>query len=328
MVGTFKANIPYNNFLLFVYGFVLYLPMFLHPVAPVKAETDVVLYVFLINTLSFAAKSFPLLFSIVSFILIFIQALMLNMLVNNQRLQTRPSYLTGMCYLLFTAVFTKWYGLSASLIASTFLIWILTKLCNLQNNPHPKTSLYNIGLLLGVTTFFYFPSLAFIFLVLMGITITRPFRFSEWIIAFVGIITPYYFLLSYNFLLDKKQPDFSKLFDSGVPSFFKTGTEYAALTIIVIVVLLGIYWVQDNMRRLLVQSRNTWAIIYIFMLISLVIPFLNRPEGLSNWRFSVIPFSCFASAFFLFPLKKWISVVAHWALVLLAFWMGYIYITH
>ena len=328
MVGTFKANIPYNNFLLFVYGFVLYIPMFLHPAVPVKSEMDVTFYAFFIKMLSLSGKNFPLLYSIISFVLIYAQSLMLNILVNNQRLQTRPSYLTGMCYFLFTAVFTKWYGLSAALVSATLLIWILSKLCYLQNNPNPKSSLYNIGLLMGISTFFYFPSIAFILLVLMGITITRPFRFSEWIIAFIGIITPYYFLLSYNFLLDQKQPDFRRLFDSGIPAFFKTGQEYVALTIIIIIVLLGVYWVQNNLRRLLVQSRNTWVIIYIFMLISVAVPFLNRLDGLSHWRLMAIPFSCFASAFFLFPYKKWVSLLAHWGLVFLAFWMGYIYITH
>lgn len=328
MVGTFRANIPYNNFLLFVYGLVLYLPLFLHPVTPIQTETDVIFYVFFIRLLSIVGQHFPLLYSIVSFVLIYVQALMLNMLVNNQRLQSRPSYLTGMCYILFTAVFTGWYGISASLAASTLLILILTKICNLQNNPSPKTSLYNIGLLMGLTIFFYFPSIAFIFLVLMGITITRPFRFTEWIIAFIGVVTPGYFIFSFNFLFDKKQLDFGKLFDAGMPTFFNSRTEYAALALIIIVVLSGIYLVQENMRRLLVQSRNAWAVIYVFMLISLVTPFLNRPEGVSNWRFPVIPFSCLAAAFFLNPFKKWMAILIHWALVLLGFWMGYLQFTH
>jgi hypothetical protein len=34
VTGTFKANNPYNNFLLFIYGLVLKLPSFIHPEVP------------------------------------------------------------------------------------------------------------------------------------------------------------------------------------------------------------------------------------------------------------------------------------------------------
>ena len=73
----------------------------------------------------------------------------------------------------------------------------------LYSNQKPKAALFNIGIAIGVCTFFYFPSLAFAALIIFGLAITRPFKLAEWLIALLGIITPYYFLLAIVFLTDK-----------------------------------------------------------------------------------------------------------------------------
>ncbi|MBU3714279.1 MAG: hypothetical protein FGM46_04950 [Ferruginibacter sp.] len=328
MIGTFKSNIPYNYFLLFIYGFLLYLPMFIRPVVPIPDGSDGVLYVALIKMLSFANHSYSFIYSLIAFALLFIQAMMLNKLANHQRMHTKSSYLTGMSYMLLTSTFMSWYGLHASLISASILIWIVSKLCNLQNNSNAKPNLFNIGLLMGFSTFFYFPSIAFFMMVLVGITILRPFKIAEWIIVFLGLITPYYFLFSFSFIFGKSLIDLTPMFSIGIPVVLISRNEYIALSLMVIAVILGIYWVQQNMRRLLIQSRKTWTILYVFLLIALLVPFLSKTTGFYNWRIAAIPFSAFSASFFLFPPVKWVSHLIHWSIVCITAYMGYQYILH
>jgi len=107
----------------------------------------------------------------------------------------RPHYLTGMGYLLITSLFMEWNILSSPLIINSLLIWVWSKMSGLHNNQKPKTALFNIGIAIGIATFFYFPSIAFTALIIFGLAITRPFKLAEWIVALLGVITPFFFFL-------------------------------------------------------------------------------------------------------------------------------------
>ena len=69
MTGTFKANNPYNTFLLFVYGILLKLPMFLHPKVPQVQQIDGFLYRALLKWLQPIVGNFPGIYAIFAFLL-------------------------------------------------------------------------------------------------------------------------------------------------------------------------------------------------------------------------------------------------------------------
>ena len=203
MTGTFKANNPYNTFLLLVYGVFLKLPMFLHPVKPVPQLTDGFLFRQLLLQLNPIGTKLPALYPFIAFILLYTQAITFNQMANAQRLMQKPNYLVGMSYLLLTSLFKEWNVLSAPLIINTLLVWVWARMSSLNNTQKAMGMLFNIGIAIGISTFFYFPSIAFAALIILGLVLIRPFKLSEWLIALFGIIAPYYFLLSYLFLTDK-----------------------------------------------------------------------------------------------------------------------------
>ncbi len=323
VIGTFKANNPYNNFLLFVYGFVLKLPMFLHPKVPIPQKLDGFLYKAMLQWFSGWNISFPIIYSIIAFALLYIQAISFNKLANAQRMLPKPTYLVGMSYLLITSVFPDWQVLSAPLIINTFLIWILSRLCNLYNNQQAKTSLFNIGMMTGLATFFYFPSIAFALLIIVGLIITRPFKLPEWIIAFLGILCPYYFLGAWVFLTDRWQGYKFPGVAITVPSFHESTWAYTAIIFILLAMIVGSIFVQNNMRRLLVQSRKSWSLIYLYLLVALLVPFLNASHSFSYWILTAVPVAALLAAAFLFPERKWFPQGIHWGMVVLSVVMGY-----
>ena len=323
MTGTFKANNPYNNFLLFLYGLVLKLPMFFHPQIPKAQQLDGILYRALLKWLSPAGAEFPVMYSCITFLLIYVQAITLNRFLNDHRLLPKTNYLTGMSYLLITSLFSDWYMLSAPLIVNTMLIWILSKLCSLYNNPNARTSLFNIGMIMGLATLCYFPSIAFYLLIIVGITITRPFKLPEWLINFVGILTPYYFLGAWFFLTDRWQKYRLPGFAVTVPKFVATGWAYTSIIFVLVTIAIGMIFMQNNIRRLLVQSRKSWNLIYLYLLVAVFVPFLNAAHSFDYWILTAVPASAFAAAAFLFPEKKWFAFFIHWSLVALTVITGY-----
>ncbi len=315
MNGTFKANNSYNNFLLLLYGLLLKLPMFLHPVVPQPQQIDGFLYRAILNGLKPAATQFPVIFPVITFILLFSQAVYFNKLVNDLRIMQRPNYLTGMSYLLITSLFTEWNVFSSPLIINSILIWVWSKMSGLYSDAKPKTSLFNIGIAIGIGTFFYFPSIAFSALIIFGLAITRPFKLAEWLIALLGIITPYYFLLALVFLTDKwkgyKFPGFAVT----APVFDQSKWAYLAIIIVLISSIIGIFYIQQNFRRQLIQARKTWNLTFLYLLVALFVPFVNATHSFEYWILCAVPLSAFVSATFLYPAKNRFPAVLHWLMV-------------
>ncbi len=297
--------------------------MFIHPEIPGTQQLDGILYRSFLTWLSPTGKTLPIIYSVIAFLLLYIQAITFNKLLNNHRLLPKPNYLAGMSYMLITSLFTEWYILSAPLIINTLLIWVLGRLCNLYNNPNAKTILFNVGMVTGVATLFYFPSIAFSLLIIVGLAITRPFKLPEWIIALLGILTPYYFLGAWFFLTNRwasyKFPGVAVT----LPKFYESAWAYTAIIFVLITIIIGMIFIQNNMRRLLVQSRKSWSLIYLYLLVAIFVPFLNAAHTFDYWILTAVPVSAFAAAAFLFPERKWFAFFIHWSLVALSVIIGY-----
>ena len=258
-----------------MYGILLKLPIFLHPKIAQPQQIDGFLYKALLNWLQPIGKNLPVIYAVIAFCLLYFQAVYFNKLVNDQRIMQRPNYLTGMSYLLITSLFMEWNVLSSPLIISSLLIWVWSKMSGLHNNQNPKSALFNIGIAIGVCTFFYFPSLAFAALIIFGLALTRPFKLAEWVLALSGIITPYYFLLAIVFLTDKwkgyKFPGFAVTY----PVFNQSQWAYAAIIIVLITSIAGIFYIQQNFRRQLIQARKSWNLTFLYLLVAVFVPFVN-----------------------------------------------------
>jgi hypothetical protein len=315
VTGTFKANNPYNTFLLLLYGMLLKLPMFLHPEIPQPQLIDGFLYKALLKWLLPFGTAFPVIYSIATLLLLYTQAVSFNKMINELRLLQKPNYLTGMSYLLVTSLFTEWNTLSSPLIINSLLIWVWARMSGLYNDGSAKTTLFNIGIAIGLGTFFYFPSIAFAILVVAGLAITRPFRLAEWLIALFGVITPYYFILAIAFLTGQlKNYKFPGVAVT-LPKFNQTNWAYAAIIIVLITGIIGFFYVQQNFRRQLIQARKSWNLLFLYLLVAVFVPFINATHSFEYWILTAVPLSALMGAAFLYPNKKIIPLLLHWVMV-------------
>jgi hypothetical protein len=200
---------------------------------------------------------------------------------------------------------------------------VLSKLCNLHNSNSPKTALFNIGIITGLATFFYFPSIAFALLIIVGLGITRPFRLPEWLMALLGILTPYYFLAAWVFLTDKWHGYQFPGVAITVPKFNQTAWAYSAVIIVALTILAGLYFIQLNIRRQLLQARKSWNLIFLYLVVAVFVPFLNASQSFDYWILTAVPIATMAGAAFLYPEKKWFPICMHWGMVLISVVMGY-----
>jgi len=308
VVGLFKQKSPVNIILLLVFGLVLKAPLFLFQKPALVSVTDGKLYSGYIVPL-FDPANGAAIASLLAFALLYIQALLLNYLVNEYRLLPRPNYLPAMAYLLITSLLPEWNYFSAPLLANTLLIWIFIQLFKLYNAPRGREIIYNIGLTTGVCAFIFFPSVWVTICLLIGVMTLRPFRLNELFLLLMGVLTPFYFYAVYLFLNDSLTVKSLLIdFHFQLPPVHNTIWLSVGAALLAVPFLIGGYFVQTHLHKMLIQVRKNWSILLLYLLLTIGIPFLNAPDSFHNWVLIAVPFAAFhAAAYFYLP-RSWVAL--------------------
>jgi hypothetical protein len=305
VIALFRQKTPANIVLMLLFGLLIKLPVFMHPRLITEAS-DGVFYTLLANSLKGTGGALAA--GIISFLLLYIQAMIINFLVNEHRMTTRQSFLPAMSFMLITSLVPEWSYLSAPLVAGTIILWCFAKLFHLYNIDQANGRIYNIGLLMGLASFFFFPSVLFAVCVIIGFMILRPFRLNELILFLVGITTPYYFYAIYLYLADHQNwkaaiPKFFIHVPEATPSYWMLGS----IILLCIPFLMGGYYIQTNLRKMLIQARKNWSVLLLYLLVSVFIPFVNNTEAYTNWVLAAAPAAAFHACAYLYPPRKWVA---------------------
>lgn len=323
MTGIFRTNNPLNTFLLLVYGILLKFAWLRHPQIPAFHPSDGFLFYDILKVVKPYLEVFPKIYFIVTYLLIFSQALALNQIIISRRMIQKPNFLPAMSYLLITSFFPQWNILSAPLIINSIFLWIWSEVTNLNNHHHPKGTLFNVGMAIGIASFLYLPSFAFVLFVILSLIITRPPKVAEWLIAIIGVSIPWYFLFAWLFLTNKLYSfSFSGLKFSEL-AFNWYYNEWIGIGLIVLMILVGAFFVQSFMSKQILQVRKNWGQMLLYLLICIGIPFIIYSQNFSYWLLALVPASAFIGCFFYYPRVRWVPMVMHWLMVGFVIYMQY-----
>lgn len=289
---------------------------------PVSAKSDGSLYTELLKMLQPAGQQVPALYTLLAYSLLFFQAISLNSIVNRLRLMNRPNYLPAMSYLLITAFFSQWNQLSSAMIVNTLLLWIWSSLNRLQQGEKTKTILFNAGFALGIGNFFYSYTFTFGLVVFVALLLYRSSRLNEYLVPVLGYITPYYFILAYRYWTDNWHwRDYMLHISFRVPELPDTQWMLTGVFLIALLAMAGIYYVQQQSGKMLIQARKSWTLLLFYLLVSLLIPFVNA--DFSYWILCLLPLAAFIACTFLYTRSRLMVNLAHWAAVGFALAAGY-----
>lgn len=324
MTGIFRQKSPANIVVLLAFGVLLKLPMFTHIHPPVLTEGDGFLYTTLLKGLKPAGSGGTILFPILAFILLYVQAILLNQFVNNQRMMSHATWFPAMAYLLITSLLPEWNYFSSPLIVNTFLLYILSALFKTYNQPDARGRIFNIGLAMGLASFVYFPSFVFALWIFLALVVMRPFRLNEWLLCLTGMSTPFYFFAVYLFINDQWSwqnlfPDFAFYVPAVQQSVWLAGSAF----LLVIPFLMGGYYIQEGLRKMLIQVRKGWSLLLLSLLAAALVPFTNGSPTFENWIITIIPFAVFHACMYLYTSLRILPLLLFWLTV--AFVVGYQY---
>ena len=313
MIGIFKQKASTNALFLFVYALVLKFPLFLHPFLPVLHPEDNYLYRFILTALNSIFGHATIVFSILTFILLFSQATLLNSICNYQKMLPQANYLPGMCYILVTSLLPDWGHFSAPLIINSVIIWCWYRMVALYNSQTPGSSIFNIGLFLGLATLLYMPAIAFLILLFFALLIMRPFRLQEWFVGFIGFTAPYYFLVLFLYFthqLNAKNliPQIRFTF----PTIPNSVWIIVAISLLIIPFIIGGFFVQNNLNKMLINVRKSWSLLLAFLIAAILVIIINKAGSYENWIVTAMPFAVFHSAAYFYSDKKFFVELLHW----------------
>lgn len=315
MVSFFKDKSPASVFALVIVAFVTRAFFWDHLPSVVTLQNDGLIYYLL--------SSFSLLHGIVlAFIyfgVVLIQALRLNYALNDIRMFSRTAYTTALAYVLLTAIVPAWNNISSALVVNSMIIWLVHRLIRLYNTPHPKTLVYNIGLITGATVLFYYAAFPIILVVFFALAALRPFRLHEWIILLIGIITPFYFIAGLVYLNDKTNIALQQLqvFQLQVIKPANILMTFVTYAIAGIAIIAGVITWQTNSGRMAIQARKCWGFLFVMLiLLAPVIYFIKHvyPDAL---LLATVPAAAFISGAFLFPKRNFGPALLFWLFIAL-----------
>lgn len=251
--------------------------------------------------------------------IVLLQAIRLNFVLNDLKMFQQSSYVVAMTYILLTAILPQWSSISPALLANLLLIWLFTRLCRLYNHPSPKTLLFNTGLIVGLSFIFYHPTAILLLVVLFALVEVRPFNIAEWVVLIMGILLPYYFLFSWFFLYDDLAAlrSFIPVPGWNLPVQQWSPSLMVSLSLLIIVLMLGLYYWQLFNKRMVIQIRKNWSVMLMLLLILLPIPFIFSHSGIESAQMALVPLAAFASNAFSYPRRLTLPNILFWLCIAL-----------
>lgn len=308
-----RTGAPNTFILLLIYALAINFFYLSNPSAPLFSPlSDGMLYEPVVHWLQQSAGFTARGFTILTFILLFIEAIILNALANRFKVIPGESLFVAFSFLLLSCFFQKWHTFSAILIAGLPLLLLFHQLFQLFDTENGRTHAFNLGFIVGIVSLFYFPALVLVLLVWLALILARPFHLSEWLLVILGLLCPWYFLATYLFLTDQ----LSLLAQLPIPGFSFPSYQYSfdamlGLPWLLAYFLYGAVQLQRAYSTLVIQYRKTWTLLLVFIIIGILLPFLPDQFYMNGWFLAFFPMSILVGFGFFSTKRYWIGHLLH-----------------
>lgn len=239
------------------------------------------------------------------------QSIYLNRIANRHHLFPKATYLPAMTYILVTSLFNEWNYLSAPLVANWLLLAMLSSSLRLYNAVDARKQIFNIGAYISLASLLIFPHIAFVLLLLMALASLRPFKASEWMVALLGIITPFYFIAGIFYLTDSLS-QYKGMFTLGwaLPQQIDSPeVVLVGFSTILILLCTGAFYLNVHMGRMLMQCKKWWWVIIMMLLVGIVAGLFTIARNHNQWMAFLIPATFVIANLWFEERKKWIGTI-------------------
>ncbi len=135
-----------------------------------------------------------LLAKVVGVVLLFIQALLVNYVVNRFKMLPHRNWLPAVTYLLVMGFLQTSVGLTPVVMANTFLLIAIIELFKIYRSHKCADYIFNVGFWLAIGSLFYFSMSVFVIWGIIGLFLLRSSGLNDLLILLIGFFVPYLLL--------------------------------------------------------------------------------------------------------------------------------------
>jgi len=193
-----KSNQPSALILIILTGLALWFGSFLSPIG-MNIPSDGInmpLYELIANGL----YKNSVISVVLTFILIFIQSLLLIQFNKKFIVINFRTYLPAFFYILIASSFIPLQRLNPVVFGTLFLYMSIFFILGVYRNDFALDKLYLAGFFISIASLFWAPFAVFFLILVISLIILRPFVGREWIVSILGYLTPYFFVFVYYFV--------------------------------------------------------------------------------------------------------------------------------
>lgn len=288
MLSILRNNSPYTAIILFIITLALSLQSLLHPVLPQAGDSQL-LYGWILSLLNLLLGKSAFAYSLLTVLMVYLQAIYLNAVAARHRLYNRITYLPAYAYIILSAAHPSLSQFNPNLLVNWLILMLVNELLQLQQSHKPNRNLFNIGLLLMTAALMQFASVLLFFFLFPALFILRPFNMREWVITISGIVMPLYTMVVLLFLTDKL-PLLRLWADVGIslPRQMHPAVYYLGVFAFIIILFVGsLFNMQVQLPKSTIYIRRCWTALSLLFVCSLLASVFTDPGIKAAWMMSI-----------------------------------------
>jgi len=243
------------------------------------------------------------------------QAVLISMLMQGSKVNTKPSLLPALVFILLCSFFPDILYNTPAVLSGFFLIWILFKIFSAYNKPKADNVYFDTGLLNGFISLLFFPTLVYSLYSLLAIIRMRSITFREFILFLSGFMV-IYFLVATSFFWFDLLPDFwEKQFDllpdlKKISGFFGS-INLVKLFLIGIALIISLLFYSNKFSTNLIQVRKYLGSFISFFIFGIVAFLFNSNADAGGLYFLLMGTSFFISYYFFHSKNRTTPEIIH-----------------
>ena len=253
-------------------------------------------------------KLFAFQLPVLATLLVFLQGLLVNFISDAHDILYKRSVMPGLFYVLLNSLYPEQLLLSPQLLANTFVILILYRLCYLYESERPLFLVFDAAILLGIGLLLDYDLIFYLIYILLSVLFMTSFNIRFWLAAIFGIFIPAYFLGVYFFLTDQLG-DFLVSFQYSISKSYLnpigiTWVEGVIWFIIIPIFVFSAIALQINFLRNKVKTRRIQLIIILLQVFGVISVLAENQMYVFGLTFLSISLSIFMANYFIRSQRK------------------------
>lgn len=246
----------------------------------------------------------------ISMVLIILQGLSLNRLITHYNVFKAANYLTAGMYVSLSFALPDFLIFTPVILCNFIIIRMLGKLFQLGVMNEVRGLMFDMGLLIALGTFLYYPFIAVLPLLWGALYVFRSFWWKEWIAPLFGFGVVYFIVALVYFMQDKLHeflplliPDFKEFH---LQDSVRGKKEWLILIPVIPTLILSAFSLQKYFYKSVVHLRQSFIVIS-YMIGLLILSFFVFDSAKTNHFLLLVPGLSVAFAYYYtYAVSKWI----------------------